>query len=222
MHVVVVGCGRVGSQLAIALEDGGHSVSVIDKNRNAFRWLPEGFGGKAIHGFGFDRQHLEQAGIREAEAFAAVTNGDNSNILSARIARETYEVPNVVARIYDPKRAAIYQRLGIPTVAAVAWTTDQVLRRIFSERSVSEWSDPSGRVMLLERALPDEWAGRKLGELDEGDRYRLVALSRRGEGRLAIPGLVGQEGDILHLLVRRDAIDELETRLHNPTEGSRR
>ena len=222
MHVVVVGCGRVGSQLAIALEDGGHSVSVIDKSRNAFRWLPEGFGGKAVHGFGFDRQHLEQAGIRDAEAFAAVTNGDNSNILSARIARETYEVPNVVARIYDPKRAAIYQRLGIPTVAAVAWTTDQVLRRMFPERSISEWSDPSSTVMLVERALPDEWAGRKLGELDEGDRFRLVALSRRGEGRLAVPGLVGQEGDILHLMVRRDAREQLEDRLHNPTEGSRR
>ena len=222
MHVVVVGCGRVGSELAKALEDGNHTVSIIDKNRNAFRRLHVGFGGRTVHGFGFDRQHLEQAGIRDAEAFAAVTNGDNSNILSARIARETYEVPKVVARIYDPRRAAIYQRLGIPTVAAVAWTTDQVLRRIFPERSVSEWSDPSSSVFLLERSLPDEWAGRKLGELDEGDRFRLVALSRGGEGRLAAPGLVGQEGDILHLMVRRDAMDELESRLHNPTEASRR
>ena len=222
MHVVVVGCGRVGSELAIALEDQGHTVAVIDKSRNAFRRLPNGFGGRTVHGFGFDRQHLEQAGVRDAEAFAAVTNGDNSNILSARIARETYEVPKVVARIYDPRRAAIYQRLGIPTVAAVAWTTDQVLRRIHPERSVSEWSDASSSVFLLERSLPDGWAGRKLGELDEGDKFRLVALSRGGEGRLAVPGLVGQEGDVLHLMVRRTAMDELERRLHNPTEGSRR
>lgn len=222
MHVVVVGCGRVGSELAIALEDQGHTVAVIDKSRNAFRRLPSGFGGRTVHGFGFDRQHLEQAGIRDAEAFAAVTNGDNTNILSARIARETYEIPKVVARIYDPRRAAIYQRLGIPTVAAVAWTTDQVLRRIHPERSVSEWSDPSSSVFLLERSLPDEWAGRKLGELDEGDKFRLVAISRGGEGRLAVPGLVGQEGDILHLMVRRNAMDELENRLHSPTEGSRR
>lgn len=222
MHVVVVGCGRVGSELAKALDAGGHSVSVIDKNRNAFRWLPEGFGGRTVHGFGFDRDHLEQAGIREAEAFAAVTNGDNSNILSARIARENYEIRNVVARIYDPRRAEIYQRLGIPTVAAVAWTTDQVLRRLFREDKVTEWSDASGALSMVERALPDEWAGRKLGELDEGDRFRLVALNRQGEGRLAIPGLVGQEGDILHLLARRDALEELERRLHNPTDGSRR
>ena len=222
MHIVVVGCGRVGSELAQALEGDGHTVAVIDKNRNAFRRLPDGFAGLTVHGFGFDRQHLEQAGIRDAGAFAAVTNGDNSNILSARIARENYEVARVVARIYDPKRAAIYQRLGIPTVAAVAWTTDQVLRRIFHERSVTEWSDASSRVTMLERALPEEWAGRKLGELDEGDRFRLVALTRNGEGRLAMPGLVGQEGDVLHLIARIDAVEELEQRLHNPTEGSRR
>ncbi|MCA1692346.1 MAG: TrkA family potassium uptake protein [Acidimicrobiales bacterium] len=222
MHVVVVGCGRVGSELAGALERGEHSVAVIDKNRNAFRRLPEGFSGRTVYGFGFDRQHLEEAGIREAQAFAAVTNGDNSNILSARIARETYEIPYVVARIYDPKRAAIYQRLGIPTVAAVAWTTDQVLRRMFPDQTVTEWADASGAVTMLERNLPNAWAGRKLGELDEGDRFRLVVLTRRGESRLAAPGLVGQEGDILHLVARRDALDELEERLHNPTEESRR
>ncbi len=222
VHVVVVGCGRVGSELAAALLGGGHTVAVIDKNLNSFRRLPEGFPGRQVHGFGFDRQHLELAGITEAQAFAAVTNGDNSNILSARIARETYEVPQVVARIYDPKRAAIYQRLGIPTVAAVAWTTDQVLRRIFSDRSVVEWSDSSSRVTLLERSIPDEWAGRKLSEVDEGDRFRLVSITRRGEGRLATPGLVGQEGDVLHLMARIDALEELEARLHNPTEASRR
>ena len=222
MHVVVVGCGRVGSELAVALEGGGHSVSVIDKNRNAFRRLPLRFDGRTIYGFGFDRQHLEQAGIRQAGAFAAVTNGDNTNILAARIARETYEIPNVVARIYDPKRAVIYQRLGIPTVAAVAWTTDQVLRRMFPNQTVTEWSDASGSLAMLERALPEEWAGRKLSELDEGDRFRMVALSRRGEARLAAPGLVGQEGDVLHLVARTDALDQLEERLHNPTEESRR
>jgi trk system potassium uptake protein TrkA len=222
VHVVVVGCGRVGSELAAALEAGAHTVAVIDKNRNAFRRLPLRFNGRTVHGFGFDRQHLEEAGIREAGAFAAVTNGDNSNILSARIARETYEIKDVVARIYDPKRARIYQNLGIPTVAAVAWTTDQVLRRLFPEKAVTEWTDASGSAALLERALPEEWAGRKLGELDEGDRFQLVLLTRRSEARLPGPGLVGQEGDVLHFMVRRDAMDEFEHRLHNPTEESRR
>jgi trk system potassium uptake protein TrkA len=142
VHVVVVGCGRVGSELAAELEAQGHTVAVIDKNRNAFRRLPEKFTGRAVLGFGFDRDHLEQAGIREAGALAAVTSGDNSNILTARIARETYEIQNVVARIYDPRRAVIYQRLGIPTVATVAWTTDQVVRKLFPDKWANEWSDP--------------------------------------------------------------------------------
>lgn len=219
MHVVVVGCGRVGSELAVTLETEGHTVAVIDKNRNAFRKLPERFTGRAVLGFGFDRDHLEQAGIREAQALAAVTSGDNSNILSARIARETYEIENVVARIYDPRRAVIYQRLGIPTVATVSWTTDQVHRRLLPDRTVSEWTDATGSLSLIERELPDAWAGRKLVELEEGDRFRLVALTRAGQARLVMPSLVGQEGDILHLAVRTDAVEELRDRLGDASEG---
>jgi trk system potassium uptake protein TrkA len=221
VHVIVVGCGRVGRDLAMVLDREGHTVSIIDKERNAFHELPEGFRGKAVLGFGFDREHLEQAGIREADAVAAVTNGDNSNILTARIARETYDVAHVVARIYDPRRAVIYRQLGIATVAAVAWTTDQVLRRLSPEKSVSEWTDASGSVSLLEHALPDSWAGRKLSELDEAHRFRLVALTRGGEARLYGPELVGQEGDILHLMVRRDSHDDLQKRLTAGPEGGR-
>jgi trk system potassium uptake protein TrkA len=213
MHVVVVGCGRVGSELAITLESEGHTVAVIDKNRNAFRRLSERFTGRAVLGFGFDRDHLEQAGIREAKALAAVTSGDNSNILTARIARETYEIEHVVARIYDPRRAVIYQRLGIPTVATVSWTTDQVHRRLMPDRAVSEWTDATGTLSLVERELPDAWAGHKLAELDEGDRFRLVAVTRGGETRLATSAIVGQEGDILHLMVRTDAVDDMLARL---------
>ena len=219
MHVVVVGCGRVGSELAVALESEGHTVAVIDKNRNAFRRLPDRFTGRAVLGFGFDRDHLEQAGIREAQALAAVTSGDNSNILTARIARETYEIEHVVARIYDPRRAVIYQRLGIPTVATVSWTTDQVHRRLLPDRTVSEWTDATGTLSLIERELPHDWAGRKLIELDEGDRFRLVALTRAGLARLVTPALVGQEGDILHLAVRTDAVEELRARLGDAGEG---
>jgi trk system potassium uptake protein len=213
VHVIVVGCGRVGSELAISLEKAGHTVAVIDKDRDAFRNLPEWFTGKVVLGFGFDREHLELAGIEDAGALAAVTSGDNSNVVTARIARETYEIPNVVARIYDPRRALIYQRLGIQTVATVAWTTDQVLRKLFPEQSVSEWTDATGSIRLIERALPPVWAGRKLVELEERDRVRLVALSRAGQARLCGPDLLGQEGDVLHLAVRSDAVDELEAKL---------
>jgi trk system potassium uptake protein TrkA len=213
MNVVVVGCGRVGSSLASVLDRDGHGVAIIDKNRFAFRRLSDQFQGRTVLGFGFDRNHLEEAGINDADALAAVTNGDNTNILTARIARETYEIRNVVARIYDPRRAAIYQRLGIPTVASVAWTSDQVLRRLFPERSVSEWTDSTGALSVVERAIPDVWSGRKLGELNEPDRYHLVGLTRAGEARLAGRDTVGQEGDILHIAVTRTAVDDLEARL---------
>jgi trk system potassium uptake protein TrkA len=219
MHVIVVGCGRVGSELAVNLEAAGHSVAIIDKNRNSFRRLPERWAGRAVLGFGFDRDHLEQAGVREAAALAAVTSGDNSNILTARIARETYQIENVVARIYDPRRAVIYQRLGIPTVATVTWTTDQVMRRLFREESAVDWTDPGGGVSLLERAIPEVWAGHKLAGLGESGRFRIAAVTRAAEARLAGPDLVGQEGDILHIMVRKEDLEELDARLQHGPEG---
>ena len=214
---MVVGCGRVGSGLGISLVADGHTVAIIDKRRDAFRRLPEDWAGQIVIGFGFDRETLEEAGIRKAGAFAAVTSGDNSNILSARIARETYEIENVVARIYDPRRASIYRRLGIPTVATVTWTTDQVLRRLFPERTAVEWSSPAGEVLLVERALPPAWAGRRISGVDQPGLIRVVGLTRADEARLATDE-VGQEGDILHIAVHRSASDELERRL---AEGDR-
>jgi len=213
MHVIVVGCGRVGSELAVNLERAGHAVVIIDKNRNAFRRLPERWSGRTVLGFGFDRDHLDKAGVQEAGALAAVTSGDNTNVLTARIARETFQIPNVVARIYDPRRAVIYQRLGIPTVATVTWTTDQVMRRLFPDTTVTEWTDPTGEVSLLERALPEEWAGRQLSGLDSGDRYRLVTVTRGGHARLVADDAVGQEGDVLLFAVRAASMEELESRL---------
>ncbi|MBO0894881.1 MAG: TrkA family potassium uptake protein, partial [Acidimicrobiales bacterium] len=208
-----VGCGRVGSELAVALTDRGESVAIIDKSPTAFRRLPPQWTGRIVVGYGFDRDHLEEAGIREAGALAAVTSGDNSNILTARIARETYQVPSVVARIYDPRRAVIYQRVGIPTVATVTWTTDQVLRRLFPEVSTAEWIDASGQLVLLERTLPAVWAARRLGQLQDGGRVTLVAVTRGGVPRLDVADMVGQEGDLLHVMVRKEAVDELEERL---------
>lgn len=212
VHVIVVGCGRVGARLALELVHDGHTVAVIDKNEAAFKRLPAGWGGDAVVGAGFDRDRLEQAGVRHAHALAAVTSGDNSNILCARIARETYEVPNVVARIYDPRRAEIYQRLGLPTVATVTWTTDQVLRKLFPDRTVAEWADPTGRIRLVERALPVRWCGKRLSSLETETGARIVAVTRAGVPQLGPGDLVGQEGDLLHLAVSfasRTRLDEV-------------
>lgn len=209
MRVIVVGCGRVGSELAVRLEREGHQVAVVDKNANAFRRLPEQWGGETVVGFGFDRDALISAGVQTAGALAAVTSGDNSNILTARIARETFEVGSVVARIYDPRRAAIYQRLGIPTVATVSWTVDQVVRRLLPDEAITAWTDPSGGVNMVEYVLPDELCGRNMADLGAGDRFRPVMVTRGGEARIVGPGMIGQEGDSVHFMVRTEAMDEL-------------
>ncbi|HET7488296.1 MAG TPA: TrkA family potassium uptake protein [Acidimicrobiales bacterium] len=220
MHVLVVGCGRVGSELARTLIDAGHSVAVIDKDRRAFqRYLPDDWQGKAVVGFGFDRDHLEQAGVREAGALAATTGGDNSNILTARIARETYQVTSVVARIQDPRRAVIYERLGIPTVAQVQWTTDQVLRRMFPGESTVEWADASGGISMLERSLPAAWAGQRLSRVGQQGQFRVAAVTRAGVAQLVGPDLVGQEGDVLHILAARGHVEDLEARLDEGDKG---
>ncbi len=210
MHIIIVGCGRVGSGLATELVKDGHSVVVVDKQPGSFRRLPQGFEGQKVVGFGFDRGHLELAGADRADALAAVTSGDNSNILTARIARETYEIPNVVARIYDPRRAEIFQRLGIPTVPSASWTIDQVFRRIVPSVRSFEWSDGSGHVHLVERVLPFPWAGRRIVGALEPSGARLVAVTRAGLPTIEVAELVGQEGDVLHLMVYEESVGHLE------------
>src|SRR5205085_5041059 len=128
-----MGCGRVGAALAQTLEQQGHTVAVVDQDPTAFRRLGAGFGGRRVTGVGFDQDTLREAGIEEAGAFAAVSSGDNSNIIAARVARETFSVKKVVARIYDQKRAEVYERLGIPTVATVPWTADRLMQALVGE-----------------------------------------------------------------------------------------
>jgi trk system potassium uptake protein TrkA len=216
VHIIVVGCGRVGSELGTALSAAGHDVVIVDKHPTAFRRLAEDWGGTTVVGLGFDRTTLAECDVERTDALAAVTSGDNSNILTARIAREYFAVPHVVARIYDPRRAVIYQRLGIPTVATVTWTVDQVMRRLLPDQLVTEWSDASGQIVLVERTLPGRWVGRCLDDLELADACRLVSVHRSGAPRLARPGMIGQEGDVLHLAVRKDAVDAVAKQLGEP------
>jgi trk system potassium uptake protein TrkA len=208
VHVVIMGCGRVGSSLALSLEGLGHSVAIIDQDAGAFRRLPDRFGGKTVTGVGFDQDTLTEAGIEHAASFAAVSSGDNSNIISARVARETFNVEHVVARIYDPKRAAVYQRLGIPTVATVRWTADQMLRLLLPEGAAPAWTDPSGRVVLAEIPVPKTWAGRRLGEIEEASGARVVVVTRNGDALLPGATTVVQEGDLFHFTVEKERCDE--------------
>jgi trk system potassium uptake protein TrkA len=221
VHVVVVGCGRVGSALAVALEREGHSVCIMDKSEASFRRLPEDWNGEKVVGLGFDRGALEKAGASSAGGLAAVTSGDNSNILTARIARDTYQIPNVVARIYDPRRAEVYKRQGIFTVATVPWTVDRVMKVLFPDSMPEEWSDLSGKCVLLERPLSAKWAGRKLSLLSEPGRIRIALVTRLGEARLDVEDMVGQEGDVLYAMVRRDFIAQFDERFQDSTSDSR-
>jgi trk system potassium uptake protein TrkA len=204
VHIVIMGCGRVGSTLAHILEDKGHSVAIIDQAPESFRRLRSGFRGRRVTGFGFDRDVQIEAGIEEAGAFAAVSSGDNSNIIAARVARETFGVDNVVARIYDPRRAEVYQRLGIPTVATVRWTADQMLRKLLPEGALPLWRDPTGAVILAEMPTDKAWIGTKIAALEERARTRVAFLSRMGEALVPVPSTVVQEGDVLHVMVTAD------------------
>jgi len=197
-----MGCGRVGSLLAHTLDGMGHSVAVVDQEARAFRRLDPDFRGITVTGVGFDRETLELAGIERAHAFAAVSSGDNSNILAARVARETYGVDHVVARIYDPRRAEIYQRLGIPTVATVAWTAGQIMRRMIPLGLHEEYRDASGTMCLSEVPAAPAWVGIEVLALQRLTGARIAFITRYGEAMLPYEDSVIQEGDILHLACR--------------------
>src|SRR5580765_5668054 len=204
-----MGCGRVGASLARSLERAGHEVAVIDQEESAFRRLGTSFEGRCVTGVGFDRDTLIEAGIEDAYAFAAVSSGDNSNILAARVARETFGVENVVARIYDPRRAEIYQRLGIPTVATVRWTSDQMLRRLLPKGATPDHQDPSGRVVVAEVQLSDSWVGERISRIEADSAARVAYLTRLGEGLLPTPDTVYQDGDIVHVLSYGDDLERV-------------
>jgi len=218
MHVVIAGCGRVGSDLTVSLSRKGHTVSVIDKNAHAFERLPPGFEGQTLVGIVFDRETLEAAGIKEAGAFVAVTNGDNSNIVSARIAREHYNIERVVARIYDPRRAEIYRRLGIPTVATVQWASAEIYDQLFHGIEHTELAIGDGDMVLLRLEIPRELAGRSVSWLGEPGNALVIALDRMGSASIPPEDMTFQEGDVAHVIVRRDAIDSLRERLTHVPE----
>lgn len=210
MHIVIMGCGRVGAALARNLEARGHSLAVIDQDPTAFRRLGPRFGGRRVTGLGFDRDTLVEAGLPEAGAFAAVSSGDNSNIIAARVAREVFGVSRVAARIYDPRRAEVYERLGIPTVATVRWTADQMLRRLLPAGAEPLWRDPSGGVQLSEVHLAPSWVGHRISHFQERTGVRVTFLTRLGEAVLPTAQTVLQEGDLVHVMMYADQVAAVE------------
>ncbi len=212
MHIVVMGCGRVGSSLARRLQRQGHTVAVIDQDAEAFRRLGPEFTGTQVKGMGFDRKTLAEAGIADAGAFAAVSSGDNSNILAARVAREQFGIDHVVARIYDPKRAAVYERLGIPTVATVPWTVDRFMRVLLEDEPTELWRSPTGDVVLLQIPIHDGWIGLRLSELEVAAGARAAYLNRFGASILPNMDSVVQSGDQVVVLASASDVQEVAAR----------
>jgi trk system potassium uptake protein len=209
VHIVIMGCGRVGSTLAHILEDRGSTVAVVDRDPEAFRRLRPAFKGERVTGIGFDREVLSRAGIERADGFAAVSSGDNSNIIAARVARETFGVRQVAARIYDPRRAEVYERLGIPTVATVRWTADQMLRKLLPEGSEPLWRDATGKVVLTQVSVSPSWIGEPVKALEASAGTRIAYIDRLGEAIVPLPTTMLQEGDVVHVIALESEIDRI-------------
>lgn len=208
-----MGCGRVGSLVALQLTQAGHSVSVIDQEESAFKRLGPNFSGNKVVGIGFDRDRLTEAGISSADAFIAVSSGDNSNILAARVARETFGVKNVIARIYDPKRAEVYERLGIPTVATVSWTADQILRHVNPVGATEDWHDPSGSVTLAQVSYHESWIGQSIKKVETSRDCTIAVITRYGKAILPDEDCVLQDGDIIHVLAKTENLNDVAIKL---------
>jgi trk system potassium uptake protein TrkA len=210
MKVVIMGCGRVGAELTVELGKAGHEVAIVDKRKEAFDRLPPGFDAKTFVGVGFDRETLEEAGIKDADAFIAVSSGDNSNILSARVAREYYHVPTVIARIYDPRRAEIYERLNIPTVASVKWTAKQIMLMLFHPHEEMRESLGGGELFRRRIEVPSHLVGQPVSSIASEGKVTVIAVDRGGKGFIPDASSTFQEGDVAHVVVHRDALDTLD------------
>lgn len=207
-NYIIVGCGRVGSTVAKRLDSMGLDVVVVDRKKDAFRRLGPGFRGRTLTGVGFDRDLLREAGINSESAVMAVTSGDNSNVMIARVAREMFGATRVVARIYDPRRAAIYERLGIKTVATVSWASKRVFQMVLPQNGEIEWVDPTSQFSLVERGVPAALAGTSIDSVGA----HVALLVRNGQASIPKSGVLLQEGDSVHLLATTaeiSAFDEL-------------
>jgi trk system potassium uptake protein len=219
MRIIIMGCGRVGSDLTVQLAEGGHDVSIIDKREEAFHRLPPGFNARTFVGLGFDRDVLEDAGVKEADAFVAVSSGDNSNIVSARVALEYYHVPKVIARIYDPRRADIYERLNIPTVATTKWGVKQIQLMLFHDRSEIRESMSGGELLRMRVPVPQHLVGKAATSLNVEGQVLVAGVSRGGGGFIPTDETTLQKGDYLAVIMAKNGVDKLDAQLAPPAEG---
>ena len=210
MKIIIIGCGRVGSGLALSLSHRGHTVTVIDKDPLALEGLSSAFQGRIMHGSAFDRDVLLTAEIELADGLAAVTGNDEVNFVSARLAKQIFHVPRVVARLYDPRKAEIYRRLGLQTINPITWGIHRLAELLSFSHLDSILSLGSGEVDIVETEAPLLLAGRTVNELTLAGEIQVAAITRGGKTFLPTLGTVLQEGDIVHLVVLASSADRLK------------
>lgn len=213
MKVIIMGCGKIGAQVALRLEAEGHEVTVIDPEPTAFGLLGPGFKGRRLTGIGFDQKVLLDAGIKSAEAFAATSTSDTANIVAARIARTIYHVPRVVCRLYDPRRAEIYKRLGLVTISVTTWGAQRIYELLSHAELDTLLSFGQGQVALVEAAVPPQLEGRSVSQVSVPGEIIVVAITRQGEAFLPILGTEFRRGDVVQFAVHASAMERLETLL---------
>jgi trk/ktr system potassium uptake protein len=212
MKVIIVGCGRMGSELATQLAHDDHDVTVVDVDPSAFYRLGSTFKGKTVEGVGFDRNVLIRAGVERADALAAVTAGDNRNIVIARVARNVFRVPKVVARLYDPRRAEIYQRLGLQTISSTAWGVSRFIQLLAHPDLHVASTLGNGEVEVVEFEVPAHWVSRSVNNVNVPGEINVTAVSRNGKTFIPTLGTVFQDGDraaITVLATSRGRLEEL-------------
>jgi trk/ktr system potassium uptake protein len=213
MKVIVAGCGRMGEQVSRTLSGAGHAVSVIDEDPKALERLGVDFKGLRVQGIAFDRKILIQAGIETADAFAATSPSDNTNIISARIARDIFHVPRVVARLYDPRRAEIYRRLGLVTISMINWGAERIVELLTHANLDPILSFGKGEIILTAIELPPQLEGHSVRQLSVPGEIQVVVITRDGEALMPSPGTEFRQDDLVHLMVHASAIGRLEALL---------
>lgn len=207
MKVIIMGCGRVGEVLARLMSEEGHDIAVIDYDSSALARLGENFRGKKVKGIGFDKDVLVEAGIQQADAFAATSASDNANVVAARIARNIFLVPKVVARLYDPRRAEIYQRLGLLTISSTTWGAERIRELLTHSELDPILTFGSGDVCLLTVETPPMLVGRMVKHLSIPGEIQVIAITRQGHAFIPLFGTELQPGDTIHLAVLASSMD---------------
>lgn len=213
MKILIMGCGRVGEQLARLMAAEGHGVVVIDSAMQALERLGTGFKGQKTLGVGFDRDVLLRSGIEQADAFAATSSSDNANIIAARIARDVFRVPRVVARLYDPRRAEIYRRMGLLTISSTTWGAERIRELVTHSDFDPLIMFGSGEVSLLALEAPRLWAGQQVRDVSIPGEILVVAITRQGRAFIPVSGSEIQANDTLHLALQASSMQHLKALL---------